>query len=149
MTELLHNLTIITQSDKIIWIILISLTTFSMINFFISINSPADDSEDETTSFKSIIISLVIFIAFAVCLALFIQHQNNKPETAINNKEYTLKINGGILELTSQSPYLESKQFKIIYQDDSKIQVEYNGEYYDIDKSKEKIDATNWLPSES
>lgn len=139
MTELLHKLTITTQSDKIIWIILISLTTFSMINFFISINSPADDSEDETTSFKSIIISLVIFIAFAVCLALFIQHQNNKPETAINNKEYTLKINGGILDLTSQSPYLESKQFKIIYQDDSKIQVEYDENYYDIDKSKEVI----------
>ena len=140
MTELLHKLTIITQSDKIIWVILISLTVFSMINFFISINGPADDSEDETTSyFKSIIISLVIFIVFAVCLGLFIQHQNNKPETAINNKEYTLKINGGVLELTSQSPYLESKQFKIIYQDDSKIQIEYDSQYYDIDKNKETI----------
>ena len=143
MTELSHKLTIITPSDKIIWVILISLTVFSMINFFISINGPADESEDETPSFKSIIISLLIFIAFAVCFSLFIQNQNNKPETAINNKEYTLKINGGILELTSQSPYLESKQFKIIYQDDSKIQVEYNDEYYDIDKTKEKMDAAN------
>ena len=139
MTELLHQLTIITPSYKIIWVILISLTAFSMINFLISINGPADNSEDETTSFKSIIINLVIFIAFAVCFGLFTQHQDNKSETAITNKEYTLKVNGGILELTSQSPYLESKQLKIIYQDDSKIQVEYNDHYYDIDKTKEVI----------
>ena len=134
MTQLLHKLTIDSPTDKIVWVILLCLTVLSMLSFILSFEP--DDSEDETTSFKSIIISLVIFIAFAVCLALFIQHQNNKPETAINNKEYTLKINGGILDLTSQSPYLESKQFKIIYQDDSKIQVEYDENYYDIDKSK-------------
>lgn len=147
MNELLHKLTIDSPTDKIVWVILLCLTAFSMINFMINISDPADydesdDSEDKVT-FKSIIISLVIFIVFAIGFGTFTSYKNNKTETAINNKEYTLKIDGGILELTSQSPYLKSKQFKIIYQDDSKIQIEYNDEYYDIDKTKEKIDASN------
>ena len=143
MTQLLHKLTIDSPTDKIVWVILLCLTAFSMINFIINISGPADydesdDTENEVT-FKSIIISLVIFIVFAIGFGTFTSHKNDKFETAINNKEYTLKINGGILDLTSQSPYLESKQFKIIYQDDSKIQVEYDEHYYDIDKSKEVI----------
>lgn len=147
MTQLLNKLTIDSPTDKIIWVILLCLTAFSMINFMINVSDPADydgsdDSEDKVT-FKSIIISLVIFIVFAIGFGTFTSHKNNKSETAINNKEYTLKIDGGILDLTSQSPYLKSKQFKIIYQDDSKIQIEYNDEYYDIDKTKEKIDASN------
>lgn len=143
MTDLLHKLTIDSPTDKIVWVVLLCLTAFSMLNFIINISGPADyddsnDSEDEVT-FKSIIISLVIFIAFAIGFGTFTSYKNNKSETAINNKEYTLKVDGGILELTSQSPYLESKQFKIIYQDDSKIQVEYQDKYYDIDKTKEVI----------
>lgn len=143
MTQLLHKLTIDSPTDKIIWVVLLCLTAFSMINFIINISGPADynesdDSEDKVT-FKSIIISLIIFIVFAIGFGTFTSHKNNKSETAINNKEYTLKINGGILDLTSQSPYIKSKQFKIIYQDDSKIQVEYDEDYYDIDKTKEVI----------
>lgn len=143
MTDLLHKLTTDSPTDKIVWVILLCLTAFSMINFIINISGPADydesdDSENKVT-FKSIIISLVIFILFAIGFGKFTLYKNNKSETAINNKEYTLKINGGILDLTSQSPYLESKQFKIIYQDDSKIQVEYDEHYYDIDKTKEVI----------
>ena len=143
MTQLLHKLTIDSPTDKIVWVILLCLTAFSMLNFIINISGPADydesdDSEDKVT-FKSIIISLVIFIVFAIGFGTFTSYKNNKSETAINNKEYTLKINGGILDLTSQSPHLESNQFKIIYQDDSKIQVEYDEHYYNIDKSKEVI----------
>ena len=141
MTQLLHKLTIDSPTDKIVWVILLCLTAFSMLNFIINISGPADydesdDSEDKVT-FKSIIISLVIFIVFAIGFGTFTSYKNNKSETAINNKEYTLKINDRILDLTSQSPHLESKQFKIIYQDNSKIQVEYDEHYYDIDKSKE------------
>ena len=147
MTQLLHKLTIDSPTDKIVWVVLLCLTAFSMINFIINISGPADydesdDSEDKVT-FKSIIISLIIFIVFAIGFGKFTSYKNNKSETAINNKEYTLKIDGGILELTSQSPYIESKQFKIIHQNDSKIQVEYNSTYYNIDKSQEKIDAAN------
>ena len=140
MTDLLHKLTIDSPTDKIVWVILLCLAAFSMLIFLLSFEP--DESEDKVT-FKSIIIRLVIFIAFTACFGFFTQHKNNKSETAINNKEYTLKVDGGILELTSQSPYLESKQFKIIYQDDSKIQVEHYDRYYDIDKTKEKIDAAN------
>lgn len=136
MTQLLHKLTIDSPTDKIVWVILLCLTAFSMLRFILSFEP--DNSEDVVT-FKSIIIRLVIFIAFAIGFGTFTQYKNNKSETAINNKEYTLKIDGGILELTSQSPYLESKQFKIIYQDDSKIQVEHCDRYYDIDKTKEVI----------
>lgn len=136
MTQLLHKLTIDSPTDKIVWVILLCLTALSMLSFILSFEP--DDSEDEIT-FKSIIIRLVIFIAFAACFGFFTQHKNNKSETAINNKEYTLKVDGGILKLTSQSPYLESKQFKIIYQDDSKIQVEHCDRYYNIDKTKEVI----------
>lgn len=143
MTQLLHKLTIDSPTDKIVWVILLCLTAFNILKFIINISGPADydesdDSEDKVT-FKSIIISLVICIVFAIGFGTFTSYKNNKSETAINNKEYTLKINGGILDLTSQSPYLESKQFKIIYQDDSKIQVEYDEHYYNIDKSKEVI----------
>ena len=136
MTQLLHKLTIDSPTDKIVWVILLCLTILSMLSFILSFEP--DDSEDEIT-FKSIIIRLVIFIVFAIGFGTFTSYKNNKSETAINNKEYTLKINGGILELTSQSPYIESKQFKIIYQDDSKIQVEHCDKYYDIDKTKEVI----------
>ena len=143
MTQLLHKLTIDSPTDKIIWVVLLCLTAFSMINLIINISGPADydesdDSEDKVT-FKSIIISLVIFIVFAIGFGTFTSYKNNKSETAINNKEYTLKVDGGILELTSQSPYIESKQFKIIYQDESKIQIEHCDKYYDIDKTKEVI----------
>lgn len=136
MNELLHKLSTSTPTDNIIWVVLLCLAAFTMLIFFLSFEP--DDSEDEVT-FKSIIIRLFIFIAFAIGFSTFTQYKNNKSETAINNKEYTLKIDGGILELTSKSQYLKSKQFKIIYQDDSKIQVEYNDEYYDIDKTKEVI----------
>lgn len=136
MTDLLHKLTTDSPTDKIVWVILLCLTVLSMLSFILSFEP--DDSEDEVT-FKSIIIRLVIFIAFSIGFGTFTQYKNNKSETAINNKEYTLKVDGGILELTSQSPYIESKQFKIIYQDESKIQVEYNDKYYDINKTKEVI----------
>ena len=136
MNELLHKLSTSTPTDNIIWVVLLCLEAFSMLIFLLSFEP--DESEDKVT-FKSIIIRLVIFITFAACFGFFTQHKNNKSETAINNKEYTLKVDGGILELTSQSPYLESKQLKIIYQDDSKIQIEHCDRYYDIDKTKEVI----------
>ena len=82
MTDLLNKLTTDSPTDKIIWVVLLCLTAFSMINFIININGPADydesdDSEDKVT-FKSIIISLVIFIVFAIGLGTFTSSKNNK-----------------------------------------------------------------------
>lgn len=98
---------------------------------------------EDNKKLTSMIIHVLLCLGLTIGLNSFITYKNNKIKSAIDKKEYKLKINGGILELTSLSPYIESKQFKIIYQDDSKIQVEYDEDYYDIDKTKEKIDATN------
>lgn len=136
MTNLLYQLTTRPPSVTMTWALLFILTIFSMFNFIISF-------DEDTKKFKAIITTLTIFIGFLGTFTLLNKHIGDSVKHAINDKQYTLKINENILELTSQSPYIESKQFKIIYQDDSKIQVEYNGEYYDIDKSKEKINDTN------
>lgn len=93
--------------------------------------------------FKAIITTLTIFLGFLGTFTLLNKHIGDSVKHAINDKQYTLRINENILELTSDSPYLKSKQFKIIHQDDSKIKVEYHDEYYDINKSQEKIDAAN------
>lgn len=142
MTDLLYQLTTRPPLVKMIWALLFILTISSMFNFIIIF-------DEDTKKFKAIITTLTIFLGFLGTFTLLNKHIGDSVKHAINDKKYTLKINENILELTSGSPYLKSNQFKIVYQDNSKIKVEYHDEYYDIDKTKEKIDATNWLPSES
>lgn len=141
MLNLLHQISTQPIQNKIIWIILFILTAISMLSIIINL--------EESKGFKSIITHFLIFIAFATIFGKISNYLDNKINLAIVNKEYTLNVNGGVLELTSQSPYLESKQFKIIYQDDKRIQVEYNDDYFEIDKSQEKINDANWPSSES
>lgn len=136
MTDLLYNLTTRPPLITMTWALLFILTISSMFNFIISF-------DEDTKKFKAIITTLTIFLGFLGTFTLLNKHIGDSVKHAINDKQYTLRINENIFELTSNSPYLKSKQFKIIYQDDSKIQVEYDEHYYDIDKSKEKIDATN------
>ena len=136
MTDLLYQLTTRPPSVTMIWALLFILTISSMFNFIISF-------DEDTKKFKAIITTLTIFLGFLGTFTLLNKHIGDSVKHAINDKQYTLRINENILELTSDSPYLKSKQFKIIHQDDLKIKVEYHDEYYDIDKSKEKIDATN------
>lgn len=142
MIDLLYNLTTRPPLITMTWVLLFILTISSMFNFIISF-------DEDTKKFKAIITTLTIFLGFLGTFTLLNKHIGDSVKHAINNKQYTLRINENILELTSDSPYLKSKQFKIIHQDDLKIKVEYHDEYYDIDKSKEKIDATNWRSSES
>lgn len=136
MTDLLYQLTTRPPSVTMIWALLFILTISSMFNFIISF-------DEDTKKFKAIITTLTIFLGFLGTFTLLNKHIGDSVKHAINDKQYTLRINENILELTSNSPYLKSKQFKIIHQDNSKIKVEYNDEYYDIDKTKEKINATN------
>ena len=136
MIDLLYNLTTRPPLITMTWVLLFILTISSMFNFIISF-------DEDTKKFKAIITTLTIFLGFLGTFTLLNKHIGDSVKHAINNKQYTLRINENILELTSDSPYLKSKQFKIIHQDDLKIKVEYHDEYYDIDKSKEKIDATN------
>lgn len=140
MTDLLYNLTTRPPSVTMTWALLFVLTIFSMFNFIISF-------DEDTKKFKAIITTLTIFLGFLGTFTLLNKHIGDSVKHAINDKQYTLRINENILELKSESPYLKSNQFKIIYQDDSKIKVEYHDEYYDIDKTKEQIDDTNWRPS--
>lgn len=142
MIDLLYNLTTRPPLITMTWGLLFILTISSMFNFIISF-------DEDTKKFKAIITTLTIFLGFLGTFTLLNKHIGDSVKHAINDKQYTLRINENILELTSDSPYLKSKQFKIIHQDDLKIKVEYHDEYYDIDKSKEKIDATNWRSSES
>ena len=136
MTDLLYQLTTRPPSITMTWTLLFILTIFSMFNFIISF-------DEDTKKFKAIITTLTIFLGFLGTFTLLNKHIGDSVKHAINDKQYTLRINENILELTSDSPYLKSKQFKIIHQDDSKIKVEYHDEYYDINKSQEKIDAAN------
>ena len=136
MTDLLYQLTTRPPSVTMIWALLFILTISSMFNFIISF-------DEDTKKFKAIITTLTIFLGFLGTFTLLNKHIGDSVKHAINDKQYTLRINENILELTSESPYLKSNQFKIIYQDDLKIKVEYHDEYYDIDKSKEKIDVAN------
>lgn len=132
MTDLLYNLTTRPPSVTMTWALLFVLTIFSMFNFIISF-------DEDTKKFKAIITTLTIFLGFLSTFTLLNKHIGDSVKHAINDKQYTLKINENILELKSESPYLKSNQFKILYQDDSKIK----DEYYDIDKTKEQIDDTN------
>ena len=136
MTDLLYQLTTRPPSVTMIWVLLFILTISSMFNFIISFDK-------DTKKFKAIITTLTIFLGFLGTFTLLNKHIGDSVKHAINDKKYTLKINENILELTSGSPYLKSNQFKIVYQDNSKIKVEYHDEYYDIDKTKEKINDTN------
>ena len=136
MTDLLYDLITRPPLITMIWALLFILTISSMFNFIISF-------DEDTKKFKAIITTLTIFLGFLSTFTLLNKHIGDSVKHAINDKQYTLKINENILELTSDSPYLKSKQFKIIHQDDLKIKVEYHDEYYDIDKTKEKIDAAN------
>lgn len=132
MTDLLNQLTTKPIFENTIWIILLISVVISMLSFI----SKFEDAE----KFTSIIISFITFITFSILFGLFQNHINQNIETAIANKEYTLTLNGAVLELTSNSPYLKSEILDVVYQDDKRLQIKYNNQYFDIDKSQEKIE---------
>lgn len=135
MEYLLHQIIITPAPIEISRIIIITLLISNITVFF--------GSFLKNNNKKPIITFTITSIILIIILILNSNYDSNAKKSAINKKDYTLKINSDILELISNSPYLESKKFKIIYQDYNKIQVEYNNQYYDIDKSKEKINETN------
>lgn len=132
MTDLLHQLTTKPMFEHTIWIILLISVVISMLSFI----SKFEDAE----KFTSVIISFITFIAFSILFGSFQNNINQNIESAIKNKEYTLTLNGAVLELTSNSPHLKSEILDIVYQDDKRFQIKYNNRYFDIDKSQEKIE---------
>lgn len=141
MQDLLYRLTTTPVNEGIIWIILLMLVFISLLLVIIKF----EDSDKLT----SIFISLIIFVATLILFGSFQNHINKNVETAITKKEYTLTLNGAVLELTSNSPYLNSEILEVVYQDDKRFQIKYHDKYYDIDKSQEKINDTNRPSSEN
>lgn len=132
MQDLLYQLTTMPTHEYTIWIILLILSCISMLLFITTF----EDAE----KFTSVIIPFITFIAFSILFGTFQNHINQNIETAITNKEYTLTLNGAVLELNSNSPYLKSEILDVVYQDNKQFQIKYNNQYYDIDKSQEKIE---------
>lgn len=141
MQDLLYRLTTTPVNEGLIWIILLILVFISLL----LVIAKFEDSDKLT----SIFISLIIFVATSTLFVSFQNHINKNVETAITKKEYTLTLNGAVLELTSNSPYLNSEILEVVYQDDKRFQIKYHDKYYDIDKSQEKINDTNRPSSEN
>lgn len=145
MNDLLNQLSTLPPLEHALTILLVLVSFFSLMFVVISLAPNNDPKSDLKLAF----IMLTVFIVSTFILYSNTDRVNTIRNSVINNKEYQLNLKGSILELTSSTPYIESKTFKVIYQDNKRIQVEYNGKYYDIDKSHEKINDANWPSSKS
>lgn len=134
MQDLLYRLTTTPVNEGILWFILLILLFISILLFI----TKFEDSDKLT----SVISSFIILVATSILFISFQNHINKNVEIAITKKEYTLTLNGAVLELTSNSPYLKSEILEVVYQDDKRFQIKYHNQYYDIDKTKEKINDT-------
>ena len=145
MKELLNQLTTLPPLEHALTILLVLVSFFSLMFVVISL-APNNNPK---SNLKLAFVMLTVFIVSTFILYSNTNRVNDIRTSVINNKEYQLNLKGSILELKSSNPYIESKTFKVIYQDNKRIQVEYKGNYFDIDKSQEKINDTNWPSSES
>ena len=139
MNDLLNQLSTLPPLEHALTILLVLVSFFSLMFVVISLTPNNDPKSDLKLAF----VMLTVFIVSTFILYSNTDRVNTIRNSVINNKEYQLNLKGSILELTSSTPYIESKTFKVIYQDNKRIQVEYNGKYYDIDKSQEKINDAN------
>ena len=139
MTDLLNQLSTLPPLEHALTILLVLVSFFSLMFVIISLAPNGDPKSDLKLTF----IMLTVFIVSTFILYSNTNKVNNIRSSVINNKQYQLNLKGSILELKSSTPYIESKTFKVIYQDNKRIQVEYKGNYFDIDKSQEKINEAN------
>ena len=93
------------------------------------------DDESKPYYFIAILISIILFGASI----LMMNKIDNDVKKAFENKEYKLTKKDKFLNFESKSEYLKSKKFLIHFEDDSIIQIENEGHYYEIDKTKEKV----------
>ena len=135
MNDLLNQLSTLPPLEHALTILLVLVSFFSLMFVVISLAPNSDP--------KLAFIMLTVFIISTFILYSNTNRVNTIRNSVINNKEYQLNLKGSILELTSSTPYIESKTFKVIYQDDKRIQVEYKGNYFEIDKSQEQINDAN------
>lgn len=93
--------------------------------------------EDESKPYY-FIAALISIILFGASILIANKIDNNVKK-AFENKEYTLIKKNKFLNFDSKSEYLKSKKFLIHFEDDSTIQIENEGHYYEIDKTKETV----------
>lgn len=139
MNDLLNQLSTLPPLEHALTILLVLVSFFSLMFVVISLAPNSDPKSDLKLAF----VMLTVFIASTFILYSNTDRVNTIRNSVINNKEYQLNLKGSILELKTSTPYIESKTLKVIYQDNKRIQVEYKGNYFDIDKSQEKINDTN------
>ena len=82
--------------------------------------------------------AFVAIVLFGVSIFMATNIENNIKQ-AIETKQYTITKKDKILSIESKSKYLKSKKFLIHFEDDNTIQIEDEGHYYEIDKTKENI----------
>lgn len=82
--------------------------------------------------------ALVAIVLFGVSIFMANNIENNIKQ-AIETKQYTITKKDKLLSVDSKSEYLKSKKFLIHFEDDNTIQIEDNGSYYEIDKTKETV----------
>ena len=82
--------------------------------------------------------ALVAVILFGVSIFMANNIENNIKQ-AIETKQYTITKKDKLLIVESKSEYLKSKKFLIHFEDDSTIQIENEGHYYEINKNKETV----------
>lgn len=139
MNELLNQLSTLPPLEHALTILLVLVSFFSLMFVVISLTPNNDPKSDLKLAF----VMLTVFIVSTFILYSNTTKVNNIRQSVIDNKEYQLNLKGSILELKISTPYIESKTFKVIYQDNKRIQVEYKDKYFDIDKSQEQINDTN------
>ena len=145
MNRLLNQLSLLPPLEHALTILLVLVSFFSLMFVIISLAPNNDPKSDLKLAF----VMLTLFIASTFILYSNTNRENNIRQSVIDNKEYQLNLKGSILELKTSTPYIESKTLKVIYQDNKRIQVEYKSNYYDINKSQEKINEANWHSSKS
>ena len=145
MNQLLNQLSLLPPLEHALTILLVLVSFFSLMFVIISLAPNNDPKSDLKLAF----VMLTLFIASTFILYSNTNRENNIRQSVIDNKEYQLNLKGSILELKTSTPYIESKTLKVIYQDNKRIQVEYKSNYYDINKSQEKINEANWHSSKS
>lgn len=139
MNQLLNQLSTLPPLEHALTILLVLVSFFSLMFVMISLAPNNDPKSDLKIAF----ILLTVFIASTFILYSNTNKVNNIRQSVIDNKEYQLNLKGSILELKTSTPYIESKNLKVIYNDNKLIQVEYKGNYYDIDRIQEQINDSN------
>ena len=121
-------------STTITWVLVaigIIIATVSVVN----LTFKEIEKEFKPYYYFAILVSLILF-GVSIFMATNIE---NNIKQAIENKQYTITKKDKLLSVDSKSEYLKSKKFLIHFEDDNTIQIEDEGHYYEIDKTKETV----------